>query len=168
MPGGFGSATPVQPTSPHAYSQVGYQQAPYGQATYAQAPYGYDPYVQPGLVLVGFGPRLLAQLIDGVILAILYWVADIAAGSTMALIITSTYFIASWGIKGQTIGKMALGLKVVAEDGTVLDLGKASIRYFAQMLSALLLGIGFIMIAFDGQKRGLHDMIAKTRVVKSR
>lgn len=181
-PAGYSGPVPTQPPA-HPYGQSGYQQAPYGQvpydqaqyghtpygqAPYAQDPYAHHPYAQPTFVLVGFGPRLLAYLIDGVVLGVLYWVTGIPAGSTLAMILSAIYFIASWGIKGQTVGKMALGLKVVSEDGSPLDWGKATIRYFGQLLSAAILCIGFIMIAFDSQKRGLHDMIAKTRVVSSR
>jgi uncharacterized RDD family membrane protein YckC len=39
-------------------------------------------------------------------------------------------------------------------------------RYFAKFISALILGIGFLMVAFTERKRGLHDMIAGTLVVK--
>jgi uncharacterized RDD family membrane protein YckC len=67
-----------------------------------------------------------------------------------------------------TPGKMALGLKVVRPDGSAVGLGRAAGRYFAKILSALILMIGYIMVAFDAQKRGLHDMICDTRVIKSR
>jgi hypothetical protein len=46
------------------------------------------------------------------------------------------------------------------------DLGRAIGRYFAKLLSMLILGIGYIMVAFDSEKRGLHDMICDTRVVR--
>jgi uncharacterized RDD family membrane protein YckC len=41
-------------------------------------------------------------------------------------------------------------------------------RYFAKIISAIILGIGFLMIAFTDKKRGLHDMIASTLVIKVR
>ena len=67
-----------------------------------------------------------------------------------------------------TPGKMAMGLKVVCADGTPVSLGRAFGRYFAKILSGMILCIGFIIVGFDSQKRGLHDMICDTRVVKSR
>jgi uncharacterized RDD family membrane protein YckC len=67
-----------------------------------------------------------------------------------------------------TPGKMVIGVKVVRPDGSRVDLGRAFGRYFAKLLSGLILCIGFIMVGFDSQKRGLHDMICDTRVVKSR
>jgi len=66
-----------------------------------------------------------------------------------------------------TPGKMALNLKVVRPDGSRVSLGRACGRYFAKVLSLFILGIGFIMIGFDSQKRGLHDMLCDTRVIKT-
>jgi uncharacterized RDD family membrane protein YckC len=67
-----------------------------------------------------------------------------------------------------TPGKMALGLKVVRADGSALGNGRIIGRYFAEILSGLILGIGYIMAAFDAEKRTLHDRICDTRVIKSR
>src|SRR5262245_10231789 len=69
---------------------------------------------------------------------------------------------------GATPGKLALGLKVVRPDGGPLSLGRAFGRYFAKILSGMILGIGYLMVAFDSQKRGLHDLICDTRVIKTR
>ncbi|MGG3800321.1 RDD family protein [Metabacillus fastidiosus] len=63
-----------------------------------------------------------------------------------------------------TLGKMLLGLKVVNEAGEKVSKGQAIGRYFAYILSGVVLYIGFIMIAF-GPKKGLHDYICNTRVV---
>ena len=70
--------------------------------------------------------------------------------------------------RGATVGKMAMGLRVVTSDGQRLSFMHATGRYFAKLLSALILFIGFIMIAFTDKKRGLHDMIAGTLVIKTR
>ncbi len=67
-----------------------------------------------------------------------------------------------------TPGKMALGLKVVRADGERVGLGRAIGRYFAKMLSAIILMIGYIIAGFDNQKRALHDMICDTRVIRVR
>ncbi len=69
---------------------------------------------------------------------------------------------------GATPGKMVLGLRVVRPDGGPVSLGRAVGRYFAKLLSAMILLIGYIMAAFDPQKRALHDMIVDTRVIKKR
>ena len=75
------------------------------------------------------------------------------------------FFIASLAA---TPGKMVIGVKVVRPDGSKVGLGRAFGRYFAKILSAMILLIGFIMVGFDAEKRGLHDMICDTRVIKSR
>jgi uncharacterized RDD family membrane protein YckC len=74
-----------------------------------------------------------------------------------------TFFIARLGA---TPGKMALGLKVVRPDGGPITAGRAAGRYFAKMISSMILMIGYIIAGFDSQKRALHDMICDTRVIK--
>lgn len=66
-----------------------------------------------------------------------------------------------------TPGKLAVGVKILRPDGSRVGPGRAVGRYFAKVLSALILCIGYIMVAFDSQKRGLHDMICDTRAVKT-
>jgi uncharacterized RDD family membrane protein YckC len=63
---------------------------------------------------------------------------------------------------------MALGLKVVRAGGAPVSLGRAFGRYFAKLLNNFTLMIGYIIAAFDSQKRGLHDMICDTRVLRVR
>ena len=74
-----------------------------------------------------------------------------------------TFFLVKFGA---TPGKMALGVKVVRPDGSGLTVGRAIGRYFAKMLSGMILYIGYIMAGFDSQKKALHDMICDTRVVR--
>jgi len=64
-----------------------------------------------------------------------------------------------------TLGKMAVGIKVVRPDGSPITLARGIGRYFAFVLSSFTLGIGFIMAAFTGRKQALHDMICDTLVV---
>jgi uncharacterized RDD family membrane protein YckC len=74
-----------------------------------------------------------------------------------------TFFIGKYGA---TPGKMALGLKVITPDGGRVSYIKAFGRYFAKIISGLLLLIGYIMAAFDEEKRALHDRICGTRVIR--
>ncbi len=67
---------------------------------------------------------------------------------------------------GATPGKMVLGLRVVRPDGGPVSLGRAIGRYFAKLLSTIIRFIGFIMAGFDREKRGLHDILVDTRVIK--
>ncbi len=61
---------------------------------------------------------------------------------------------------------MALGLKIVTAQGGKLTWGKAILRYVGYFVSGIILGIGYLMVFFTENKKGLHDMIAGTRVVK--
>jgi uncharacterized RDD family membrane protein YckC len=70
--------------------------------------------------------------------------------------------------RGATIGKLALGLKVVRPDGSAIPVGLAFGRFFAKWLDGLTLLIGYIMAGFDEQKRALHDRICDTRVIYSK
>lgn len=76
------------------------------------------------------------------------------------------YFTLFTGWDGQTPGKRILGLKVIRITGEPVGYGKALLRYAGYYLSFLLVGLGFVMIAVDRNKRGLHDLIAGTCVVK--
>jgi uncharacterized RDD family membrane protein YckC len=66
---------------------------------------------------------------------------------------------------GATLGVMAGGLRIVNADGSNISYLKSVGRYFAYMLNGFTFGIGFIMVAFDKEKRALHDMICDTRVI---
>lgn len=138
----------------------------------------------------GFWIRFVAALIDGIILGIalspllaflpsgntgglntasaaysgpdffantVRWAAGLVYG---ALMISSTW--------QATLGKKALGLKVTDVDGKRLAPGKAFLREGSKLVSAAILGIGYIMAGFDAKKQGLHDKIAGTLVVKSK
>jgi uncharacterized RDD family membrane protein YckC len=71
------------------------------------------------------------------------------------------------GYCGQTPGKMAVRVKVIRTDGTDVGYVRALLReVVGKFLSKLILGIGYLMVAFDSRKQGLHDKIADTYVVK--
>jgi uncharacterized RDD family membrane protein YckC len=125
----------------------------------------------------GFWIRVGAQIIDVIILWIVSFIVGLAAGylggrtgsvaGFLSFVINmgyATYFV---GAYGATLGKMACGLKVVRPGGEKLTYARAFGRYWATFLSSLILCIGFIMVAFDAEKRGLHDRICDTRVVKA-
>jgi uncharacterized RDD family membrane protein YckC len=82
------------------------------------------------------------------------------------ILIAASYNVFFVGKYGATPGKMALKLKVVRADGSSLTYGRACGRYFAELLSSLACMIGYIMAAFDEEKRALHDRICDTRVIR--
>jgi uncharacterized RDD family membrane protein YckC len=65
-----------------------------------------------------------------------------------------------------TVGKRVLRLKVVDEAGNRIGFGRATGRFFAKILSSMFFCIGFIMVGFTDRKRGLHDMLAGTLVMR--
>lgn len=132
----------------------------------------------------GFWIRLVAYIIDAILISVAYGVIGAAMGinifnpdienidpttNLVSLVIGWLYFsLMESSERGATIGKMAMGLRVVTSDYKRLSFLNATGRYFAKIISAIILCIGFIMIAFTDKKRGLHDMIAGTLVIKTR
>jgi uncharacterized RDD family membrane protein YckC len=129
----------------------------------------------------GFWIRAVAVLIDGVVLIVaqgilfgagwILWGSGLSAGVAMrgatqlfSSLIGAAYTIGFHWMWGQTLGKMALQIRVVSMDGGPLSFGQAVGRYFASFLSAIILGIGFIMAGVRSDKRALHDLLAGTRV----
>lgn len=121
----------------------------------------------------GFWMRLLANLLDSVILVTLQIVVavaieDLVTRGLIQVTIGVVYTIAFWLAEGATPGKMALGIKVTKSNGEPIGLGTAVVRYVGYFVSTITLGIGYLMIAFTRDKRGLHDFMADTVVIKSR
>ena len=78
------------------------------------------------------------------------------------------YSILLWTYwNGQTLGKKAMGIKVVKEDGSPVDIVTAIIRYVGYLVSAFVFGLGYLWVIWDPKKQGWHDKIAKTVVVKA-
>jgi uncharacterized RDD family membrane protein YckC len=133
-------------------------------------------YVASGVVTrveyAGFWIRFAAAIIDGILLGILGWILREALGnnlgSTFNFLIGLAYYAGMESSARQaTIGKSLLGLKVTDLEGNRISIGRALGRYLAKIISAFILLIGFIMVAFTAKKQGLHDMIAGTLVVKA-
>lgn len=95
-------------------------------------------------------------------------VMALAGYSSTAIVMLSgvVYFTIFVGSCGQTPGKMLLRLKVVRVDGQEMTYGRALLRSLCWILSLLLFSSGFLMIACTRQKRGLHDMLAGTSVIR--
>lgn len=117
----------------------------------------------------GFWKRTAAWLIDSIVV-----------GAATGLLISITFgigvvgiFFAHWLYEAMmlsspwqaTLGKRALGMIVTDLEGRPLSFGRATGRHFAKWLSAMALGVGFIMAAFMPRKQSLHDIVASTVVV---
>jgi uncharacterized RDD family membrane protein YckC len=120
---------------------------------------------------MGFWIRFAAYIIDAIILFIVNIVLALivggAASTVLGLAVGFAYLVGFWTAQGATPGMMALGVKITTVGGEPIDFGKALLRYIGYWVSGITLGIGFLMIAFTRQKRGLHDYIAGTVVIKS-
>lgn len=137
----------------------------------------------------GFGIRLVAALVDSMILGIpllvttLVWgtfaldagegvprsfpEGTLAAVSIVFPLLCVGYHVFFWGLREATPGKSLLGLSVQTEDGdSPIGLKRAVLRALGYAVSAVILGLGFVLIAFSDDKRGLHDRIAGTRVTR--
>lgn len=86
----------------------------------------------------------------------------------MTVFISMFYFIYFHGAAGQTPGKMIFGLKVVQSTGEQMTFGLAFLRWVGYIISAVVFYLGFIWIALDAKKRGWHDKIAGTVVIRVR
>ncbi len=76
------------------------------------------------------------------------------------------YFTYFTGHGGQTPGKKVMGLRVIGKNGEDIGYGRAFLRYLCYYISFLPFGLGFLIIGFDRHKRGFHDMIVKTFVIR--
>jgi uncharacterized RDD family membrane protein YckC len=147
----------------------------------------------PGYEFGDFGPRLVAYIIDGLIItaAVIAVVLILAipfagiigsgpqrqltgpiAGFVVLVIlavavITLGYFPYFWTRGGATPGMRMMSLKVVRDvDGGPLTTGQAIIRLLGYWVSSAVLYLGFIWVLIDKRRRGWHDLIAGTVVVK--
>jgi len=124
----------------------------------------------------GFWIRLGAAIIDWSIISaasfVLAWPLRLFlfGGNFISLGLLWLYFWLMTGLnRGQTLGKMAVGIRVIDVSGNPPTLGKAALREIVgKTVSALVLYIGYLMIPFSSQKRGLHDIIAETYVVSTK
>jgi uncharacterized RDD family membrane protein YckC len=132
-------------------------------------------------VYAGFWRRVAAVIIDGLLLSVVTVPLTLAlgsgdgyaeaarssGGSAISTVVTWLYYaLMESSAKQATVGKMALGIIVTDVEGRRIGFGRATGRYFAKILSALILGIGFLMVAFTQRKQGLHDMLAGTLVIR--
>ena len=128
----------------------------------------------------GFWRRLAAYLIDALLLGagqgtLTILVKTIAPGDVQAqvnvlpvsILVAWAYFSLLESSPAQaTVGKLALGIYVTDREGDPIDFRRASIRFWAKLISTLALMLGWLMAAFMPGKRALHDYLAGTLVLK--
>jgi uncharacterized RDD family membrane protein YckC len=87
-------------------------------------------------------------------------------GSLFAIQFATAALYSTWmvGRYGATVGKMACGLRITTPWGRP-SYGRAFGRYAAELVSGMMLGIGYLMVAFDPERRALHDRMCNTWVI---
>jgi uncharacterized RDD family membrane protein YckC len=137
-----------------------------------------------GEALAGAVSRILAALVDVALLlaldaSVLYFTLRLVGLSTdqagelpilplmaFILLLNIGYFIAFTAVGGQSIGKMAFGIKVISQEEDAVPIGRATLRTLAYFVSALPLGAGFLPGVISADRLALHDRLAHTRVVR--
>jgi uncharacterized RDD family membrane protein YckC len=76
------------------------------------------------------------------------------------------YHVLLWKWWGQTIGKMAVHIKVLSRSGGRVSLGRSALRFLGYAASVAPLFLGIVIALFDGERRTLHDRLADTVVVE--
>jgi uncharacterized RDD family membrane protein YckC len=132
-----------------------------------------------------FSLRCGALLIDYILMIGVLALATLLArvfgearrGSTVVLIggyvavgvVALLNFVVIAGFGGRTLGKWVAGLRVVRGDGERLSFARSLVRHLlGYTLTALTLGLGFLLAALNSRGRALHDLLAGTVVVRSR
>jgi uncharacterized RDD family membrane protein YckC len=105
-----------------------------------------------GLAAIGPGLPLVAQ----------------AFGLTWLLVVPAAYFVLGHGTGGRTVGKWLLGARVVDEQGAPIGYVRALGRYVSMLIAVLPFGLGLVLAALRSDRRGVHDLLAGTRVVRER
>lgn len=140
---------------------------------------------QPSIESAGVGPRVAAVAIDMVILAaidaaVIYFTLQICGVALWDLgivpkvpllaflLVQNGGYLVAFTVGGQTLGKMAAGIRVIPSDSAhPLDVGRAVLRTLVWLVLAVPAGLGFLSAAFSRDHRGLHDRFAGTRVVRA-
>ena len=120
----------------------------------------------------GFWIRFAAMVVDMVVVAIPTLIIQSLFGSlilsyVISCIVPWVYFSLMTYYKAATLGKMLMGIRVVSIDQKRLTLKQVLLREIVgKFVSGLLFVFGYIIVAFTSKKQAVHDMLAKTIVVR--
>ncbi len=76
------------------------------------------------------------------------------------------YHVLLWSWRGQTVGMMAVHIKVLSRNGGRVSLGRSALRLLGYAASVLPVFLGLVIVLFDRERRALHDRLAGTVVVE--
>lgn len=121
--------------------------------------------------LADFGPRIIAAIIDGLVLAVIGGIVSGFAGNAGWGVGILTQLAYQWYFltrqDGQTPGKRIMNLKVIKVDGSPITDTDAIVRTVGYYINSAILMIGWLIALFDSNRQGLHDKLASTYVVKA-
>lgn len=123
--------------------------------------------------LASIGHRFVALLVDGLVLglitgALFPLISNPRTEGFLTFIFTilyQWYFLTNY--RGQTPGKMLMGIRVVKTDGAAFKPRDTVIRTLGYTLNWITLGIGWLLALTDSNHQGLHDRLAHTYVVRA-
>ena len=126
--------------------------------------------VQADVEYMGFWIRLAGGVIDGVLTGTVGLIIDVTTGvPVIGSVISILYYVLFIGLKGQTPGKMALNIQVVDARGQVPGIPRAILReVLGKLVSTVVVFLGFAWIGWDRRKRGWHDHIGGTLVIRKK
>lgn len=116
----------------------------------------------------GFWRRFAAALIDGLIIGVIPGMVFKGNGNIISFLLGLGYSVWMLSTYSATVGMMILKIKITKESGGKLTYKDAVLRYFASILSAVVLLIGYLWMLWDPKKQTWHDKLAKTVVVTLR
>jgi uncharacterized RDD family membrane protein YckC len=125
-----------------------------------------------GIIIFVLSIIIARSLVDTYIDGTLYFTWDNVSEFTWWLIGLTVlsevlYFTVAIGAWGKTIGKAMLGIKVVRQDGSRVTYVRSLARCLIYLLQLdLIMGLSFLVIAFNPEKQGIHDMVCDTGVVR--
>jgi uncharacterized RDD family membrane protein YckC len=115
----------------------------------------------------GFWIRMAALLVDVILCTLILKLFPWGHfGMRFFLLVLAAYGAVMWVLRGTTIGGSIFHLKVVRLDDRPVDWTVAIVRALSCFLSLVVVGVGFLWIAFDDEKQSWHDKIAGTVVVQ--
>jgi uncharacterized RDD family membrane protein YckC len=136
-------------------------------ATQQPDPFGTPPAIRgPSGPRAGFWLRFGAVLIDGLLLTFVFLPLNVALGASLYYVISTPagiayYVVLEGGRRGQTVGKMAVGIRVIdLARGGPIGYARAFVRYIGRFVSFLVVLLGYLWMLWDREKQTWHDKMA--------
>src|SRR5882757_10863329 len=113
----------------------------------------------------GFGQRLVAAIVDGILIGVVGLIVELAIHNALGTIIAYALGIGYYGwlegsTSGQTVGKKMMGIRVYdLRQGGPIGTGRAIGRYFARILSTIPCLLGYFWMLWDSEKQTWHDKL---------